>query len=175
MTYDGSHTTGRVPVVYDGIRLDLVDDLAAEISRHAGIRSAPSLNEGGWKSGNLTDWTNSAVRDLISTLREVTSAVELEAWAMINRHGSRHPRHIHRGAIFAGVYYVSPGGEASPSTIFEMPDGSEFIAKPVAGRLVVFPGDLYHRVPLYVGDEPRITIAFDVKKAWRFSDASRAE
>jgi hypothetical protein len=171
MTYEGSHTMGRVPVVYDGIRLDLVDELAEEISRHAGARSAPSLNEGGWKSGNLANWTSSAVRDLISTLQEATSAIELEAWAMINRHGSRHPRHVHRGAIFAGVYYVSPGGEASPPTIFEMPDGSEFIAEPIAGRLVIFPGDLYHRVPLYIGDEPRITVAFDVKRIAASQDA----
>ncbi len=86
---------------------------------------------------------------------------------MVNWHGSRHPRHVHQGAVLAGVYYVRTGDPGTPPTIFEPdgqrgPGGPEIHVEPLAGRLVVFPANLYHRVPTYHGDEPRVTIAFDV-------------
>jgi len=154
----------RRPIVRDCVRLDLIDPLIDEIVERVDRgRSAPSLNEGGWRSDSLRGWTGPAVRALLCTLEEMTSATELEAWAMVNWRGSRHPRHIHRGAILAGVYYVRAGDDRTPPTIFEPPHGPEIHVEPLAGRLVVFPGDLYHRVPAYHGDEPRITVAFDVR------------
>lgn len=156
----------RRPVVRDGVRIDLLDRIADEIearARSLGPRSAPSLNQGGWRSDSLLDWDAPATRDLLRTLRQITGATDLDAWAMINRRGSQHPRHIHRGAVIAGVYYVRAGGAGSPPTIFEPGGAPEIHVEPLAGRLVVFPSDLYHRVPVYAGEEPRVTIAFDVR------------
>ncbi len=80
---------------------------------------------------------------------------------MVNRRGSQHPRHNHRGAIVSGVYYVRAGDALAPPTIFEIAGEQELHVEPLAGRLALFPASLYHRVPKYAGDEPRITIAFD--------------
>lgn len=169
MTYDDARARilpGRRPIVHDGVCLDLLDSLAQEIdarARELGERSAPSLNRGGWRSDSLLRWTSPATRTLIGTLRELTHALDLEAWAMVNRRGSSHPRHVHRGALIAGVYYVRPGGSGTPPTIFEVQGGPEIHVEPLAGRLVLFPSDLYHSVPAYHGDEPRVTVAFDVR------------
>lgn len=169
MTYDDVRTRitpGRGPVVRDGLCLDLLDSLALEIEARAhdlGERSAPSLNRGGWRSDSLLHWTGPATKTLIGTLRELTRAIDLEAWAMVNRRGSSHPRHVHRGALMAGVYYVRPGGPSTPPTIFEVQGGPEIHVEPLAGRLVLFSSDLYHRVPAYHGDDPRVTVAFDVR------------
>jgi hypothetical protein len=154
------------PVVRDGVRLDLVPSLAEEIVARAsnlGLRSAPSLNQGGWRSDSLLGWTTPATRALLTTLHDLTHASDLEAWAMMNWRGSKHPRHVHRGALMAGIYYVCPGGASTPPTIFEVAGRGEVHVEPLAGRMVLFPADLYHRVPVYHGDEPRVTVAFDVR------------
>lgn len=156
----------RTPTIHDGLRLDLIEPIDREIALRAGelgMRSAPSLNQNGWRSDSLLTWTTPAVCALLATLCEITSAGTLEAWAMVNWHGSHHPRHIHRGSLISGIYYVRSGGEKTPPTIFEAQPGPEIHVEPVAGRLVLFPSDLYHRVPPYHGKEPRVTVAFDVK------------
>jgi hypothetical protein len=84
---------------------------------------------------------------------------------MVNRAGSHHPRHQHRAAILTGLFYVTAGNEeqATP-TIFECADGSELEVEPHPGRLVISRGEAWHRVPPVIGDEPRITIAFDLRR-----------
>jgi len=82
---------------------------------------------------------------------------------MVNWHGSQHPRHLHRGAVTSGIYYIRTGDAQSPPTIFEPENEPEIRIHPAVGRLVLFPGDLYHRVPAYHGYEPRVTVAFDVR------------
>jgi hypothetical protein len=158
--------TPKRPVVYDGVRPDLTPRIRHEILDHmttSGPRSAPSLNEGGWRSDDLRSWGGPATRELLDEIRGTCEASLHTAWAMVNWRGSRHPRHIHRGAVLAGVYYVHPGGPETPPTVFELPGEPDLHIEPASARLVVFPADLYHSVPVYPGDEPRITIAFDVR------------
>jgi hypothetical protein len=83
---------------------------------------------------------------------------------MVNRAGDCHPRHIHQGAIWSGVYCVDPGDEPITPTLFEAPD-RDVAVMPAPGRLVLFPGDMWHSVPACAGGPaPRITIAFDVRR-----------
>jgi len=162
------------PIVGDGFRLDLVDEIRdAILAREARTRSAPTLNRGGWRSGEIFALADRPIRELAGSLRAVTEIDEalrpagsarpgMLGWAMINRRGSHHPRHIHQGASLTGVYYVDAGDAETP-TIFETTAGEVSIT-PVPGRIVLFSGDLWHRVPVYAGDAPRITIAFDVRR-----------
>lgn len=161
------------PIVGDEFRPDLVDPLRVEIlAREAVTRSAPTLNRGGWRSGEIFGLADRAMRELAESLRAVTEIDEamrslggsrrLVGWAMVNRRGNHHPRHIHQGAILTGVYYVDPGDAKAP-TIFETPTGEISIA-PAPARIVLFSGDLWHRVEPYAGSAPRITIAFDVRR-----------
>ena len=165
------------PVVFDDVRPDLCATLAQVIldrMQNDRGRRTGSLNVGGWKSGeDFFLWSDAAVQELRQAIVELVGAPRLVAWAMVNRAGSHHPRHQHRIAILSGVYYVTAGNEdaqgALTPTVFECPcDGRpkrhELEVEPHPGRLVVSRGETWHFVPKYMGDQPRITIAFDARR-----------
>lgn len=156
------------PLVLDGVLPELCPALEQIILRRSQMgRSTKSLNVGGWKSAeDFFLWPDTAVQQLrqwIITQVELRAA-KLVGWAMINRAGSHHPRHQHRVATLTGVYYVTPGSEdAITPTIFECKAGNLEV-EPHPGRLVICRGETWHFVPLYPGEQPRITIAFDVRR-----------
>lgn|SRR5574341_159778 len=167
------------PIVYDNIRPELCEPLAevilARMQSDRGARKTGSLNVGGWKSGeDFLSWPDASVQELRDVITERVGARPSTAWAMVNRAGSHHPRHQHRAAILMGVYYVAPGNpEAITPTIFECPCDSRPVrsgerfnmeVEPHPGRLVLSRGETWHEVPKYMGELPRITIAFDVRR-----------
>jgi hypothetical protein len=154
------------PIVFDDMRPDLCLVLEQIIDHRAKTtRSTASLNVGGWKSGeDFFAWPDPAVQELRRLIVATVGSSKLVAWAMVNRAGSQHPRHQHRIAVLTGVYYVAVGSEDSITpTVFEYPGGELEIA-PRPGRLALFRGEAWHRVPIYRGDLPRITVAFDVRR-----------
>ena len=165
------------PVVFDGVRPELCVPLERVIldrmQRDRG-RKTGSLNVGGWKSGeDFFSWPDAAMQELRQVVVELVGARSPVAWAMVNRAGSHHPRHQHRIAILSGVYYVTVGSpDALTPTIFECPcdgrpasaDDREMAVDPHPGRLVICRGQTWHRLPAYLGELPRITIAFDVRR-----------
>lgn len=113
---------------------------------------------------------------------------DLHGWAMVNYRGAEHPRHTHHRTIATGIYYVDPGTDDpldGTPTLFEATekdvtraevqsdgtipgvtvdrDANDLGIAPLPGRLVLFPGSVWHRVPKVIGTRPRITIAFDVR------------
>lgn len=176
MTQPATTLTGQIDIV-DHLCLDIVSLLRDEILRlyQTNAKSAPSLNRRGWKSqGDF--FRDRRASQAVRTLRdEVTPRIlqragvmwqgrAISGWAMVNHHGSRHPRHDHRTSIVSGVYYVDPGEAPLSATVFELADKREVCVDPVAGRLVLFPGSMYHQVRPYWGWRPRITIAFDLPR-----------
>ena len=161
----------RSPIVIDGVRVDLLGELRiAVLALERVCPSQPSLNRDGWKSKEIFSWPGSCASDLSATIvehvaRELARPFFLHGWAMVNRPGSYHPRHVHQGALMSGVYCVDPGDEPSSPTVFEG-TGGDIAVIPAPGRLVLFPGDLWHRVDACGGsrDRPRITIAFDARR-----------
>jgi len=157
------------PLVFDGVRPELCPQLEqAILGRMQGDRGRRigSINVGGWKSGeDFFQWPDPAVQELRGVIVDVVGAARsLVGWAMVNRAGSHHPRHQHRVAILTGIYYVVAGSqEAITPTVFEC-EGGELEVDPHPGRLAIFRGETWHRVPIYPGDHPRITIAFDVRR-----------
>ncbi len=156
------------PIVYDGVLPELCPALEQVIlGRMQGDRGrrTGSINVGGWKSGeDFFLWAHPAVQQLREAIAEAVGAPSPVAWAMVNRAGSHHPRHQHRVAILTGIYYVTTGSqEAITPTVFEC-EGGELEIDPYPGRLVILRGDMWHHVPRYPGDLPRITIAFDVRR-----------
>ncbi len=158
--------------VIDDVDTDLLPFLrSAILAREAsGEPSHGSNNVGGWKSG--IDFFDSPTSSPIRRLRDSITACAVVAgitpmnhtalaWAMINRDGSFHKRHTHGLGYTVGVYYVAAGDPPTP-TIFEMPRGEQEVL-PVPGRLVLFWGGIFHRVPIYLGTEPRISIAFELR------------
>jgi hypothetical protein len=165
------------PLVFDGFCSDLCPQIAEVILHRMqrDRRSTASINRGGWKSTeDFFAWPDKSVQELRRALVAELGAPRPIAWAMVNRAGSQHPRHQHRIAILSGVYYVTSGSEdAITPTIFECPsdaraagasDRYDLEVEPHPGRLVICRGETWHRVPIYSGDLPRITIAFDVRR-----------
>jgi len=166
-------TTRDAPIqIYDDVATELLPGIAAEIlERYAASTSSyPSLNQGGWKSGeDLFDWRDApSIAALRTVIGEHIGLDEIKrrrviGWAMLNAGGSFHPTHNHKTAIQTGIYYVTPGDPPTP-TIFELAAGDDLEVEARPGRFVLFPGNLWHRVPAYHGTAPRITIAFDVRR-----------
>jgi len=155
--------------IHDGFRDDLLPYLREIIlNASTAAPSAPTLNRGGWKSDErFLARPDPAIRALRDDLRERFLIGHLTGrnpigWAMINRLGSHHKRHQHSGSLLSGVYFVD-GGETPVAPLVVEANGEEFAVDPTPGRLVMFPGPTWHRVPPYQGQAPRISIAFDVR------------
>lgn len=155
------------PVLFDDVLPEICPALAEVILfRSRRDRSTKSLNVGGWKSAeDFFQWPDPAVQQLRRRIvSELGSPKVLVGWAMVNRAGSHHPRHQHRAASLTGIYYVAAGSEdAITPTIIECARG-DLAVDPHPGRLVLFRGETWHSVPPYLGELPRITIAFDVRR-----------
>lgn len=149
----------------DGFMPELMPDLLSIILDASRRDSTfPSLNLGGWKSSDdFLQWGFPAVQLLRQGLRDVLDGHLPSGWAMVNRAGSHHPRHRHQTSAISGVVYVDPGDESSSPTVFEVDGGRSVHVVPSPGRLVIFPGGMWHSVPRYDGEDPRVTIAFDVR------------
>jgi hypothetical protein len=162
------------PIVFDDVCAELCAALEQVIlgrMQRDRVRKTGSLNVGGWKSGeDFFAWGDASVQQLREAIAEIVGARSPVGWAMVNRAGSHHPRHQHRIASLSGVYYVTAGSQAAITpTVFECPcDGrpkrQELEVEPHPGRLVVCRGETWHFLPVYAGDLPRITIAFDVRR-----------
>jgi hypothetical protein len=155
------------PLIFDNVRPDLCADLEQIILQRMKIerRSTASLNIGGWKSPEtFFSLPDAAVQELRAVVVAMVGAAPI-GWAMVNRHGSSHPRHQHTIARIFGVYYVTAGSEdAITPTVFECAAHGELEVDPHPGRLVIAPGTMWHRVGKYLGALPRITIAFDIRR-----------
>lgn len=154
------------PIIIDDFHSELCPALEKVILQKSRTsRSTASLNVGGWKSTeDFFSWSDTAVQDLRRAIIAEMGDPRIVAWAMVNRAGSHHPRHQHRVAILTGIYYVTAGSEDSITpTVFECSSGTLEI-DPHPGRLVIFRGETWHSVPVYPGELPRITVAFDVRR-----------
>lgn len=96
-----------------------------------------------------------------------------DCWAHVTRTNGWHMPHTHPGSTWSGIFYVSEGdvdcggatGFLSPFN-FERKPGldffqSEYRVFPKPGMLIIFPSTLTHYVQPYIGNSPRITIAFN--------------
>ncbi len=94
------------------------------------------------------------------------------------RPGGFHANHVHpRGWISSAFYVALPAavedaesragwlkfGEPGPPTSPTL--GPEHFVKPEPGLLALFPSHMWHGAVPFGGDEPRLTIAFDVAPA----------
>ena len=108
-----------------------------------------------------------------------------EVWANINRNGNYNRSHDHTrdNNLWSGIYYVEPGfgadgkpESAGGRTQFEDSAGvpvalgptgepalRDFSVQPRAGLMILFPGHLRHRVDPYLGQDARITVAFNLR------------
>lgn len=99
------------------------------------------------------------------------------SWSVKLMPGGHHVDHLHHSGWISSAFYVSlpasvrgEGDEGSirfghPGTDTRPPVEAEFRVKPQPGMLVLFPSYMWHGTESFGGDEPRLTIAFDVVPA----------
>lgn len=143
--------------------------LRNEILQHAAVTpSYPSHNRGGWRSDEtVLNWPIPEVAQLRLFIEEAVRAAYIDwpaqrlvAWAVVNRNGSQHHRHLHSAAL-SGIYYLD-GDPGSACTVFEF-GKAEVRVTPEPGLMVLFPSRTWHSVELHRSSAPRITIAFDAQ------------
>jgi len=109
------------------------------------------------------------------------------AWANVNRRGHGNEYHTHPGAYWSGTYYVDDGGIAADHALggaFEIQDprgvapamyapllgfavpggqsaGASELIFPQSGQFILFPSWLQHGVRPYLGEQARISVAFN--------------
>jgi uncharacterized protein (TIGR02466 family) len=154
-------------------------------------RATPSVsksNQGGWQSRpDFFQWEQPAVAVLAGV---VTTAVNvatesvrvpparrlecrLYGWAAVNRKGHYNTAHVHPHSTWSGTYYVDAGDAASAMLEFLHPITaaamsffpgilpSARLVRPETGMVILFPSYLQHSVRMYVGERPRICVAFN--------------
>jgi len=96
-------------------------------------------------------------------------------WMNINRKGDYNFPHIHSGSNLSGVWYLTDNHEApihflSPFAYtrgelynaMNLPEG-EYYMRCNAGDMLIFPSDLQHYVKPNTTEQPRVSIAFNLR------------
>jgi uncharacterized protein (TIGR02466 family) len=105
---------------------------------------------------------------------------DVSAWANVSERGDFNQAHTHPGSTWSGVYYVDPGVagadvRAAPLQLFDPCQGraNTFLAnvlpnnltiRPEAGLMLLFPSYVGHLVFPHEGPQPRISIAFNLRR-----------
>lgn len=99
------------------------------------------------------------------------------SWSVRLTPGGHHVDHLHHSGWISSAFYVdlppsvrAEGDEGSlrfghPGTDTKPTVDAEFRVKPQPGLLVLFPSYMWHGTERFSGDQPRLTIAFDVVPA----------
>jgi Flp pilus assembly protein TadD len=97
------------------------------------------------------------------------------AWSVRLRRCGYHVNHFHPDGWISSAYYVDVPSESADLEArsgwikfgeprYEVPGAvAERFVQPRPGRLVLFPSYMWHGTTAIQGDDPRLTIAFDVK------------
>lgn len=105
--------------------------------------------------------------------RNAGAAIPTGCWSVRLKRGGFHVNHIHPQGWISSAYYVSVPAEVADEDVrsgwikfgeprFPMPEGEPLkMVQPKPGRLVLFPSYMWHGTNPLLGDEPRLTIAFD--------------
>lgn len=169
--------------VHHAVWLEHLNALRAATPQPAG-RS----NRGGWNSAvtlfqePLFAPLRSAVTKLVRHAMQQCGQkgswqVSLAGWANMHDTGGYNTLHLHPGNLLSGVYYLKVPPEAG-NIVFRDPKYAAIMTgisgdqpfsrnfesvQPTEGQMLLFPSWLEHRVEENNAEEPRVSIAFNVK------------
>lgn len=155
---------------------DLEDLLITHILNYRASRGGIHVsNKGGWHS-NYEIFTDKSIvaRKLFTFIEECSKSIGIDrvtriiSWANVNQYGSYNVKHSHivpskqEGEIpsMSGIYYVYPGNHDA-RTVFYTDLDITYIS-PEPNKCLLFPSELEHRVETYLGNEFRISVAFNI-------------
>jgi tetratricopeptide (TPR) repeat protein len=108
------------------------------------------------------------------TARNHGASVLTGCWSVRLKRGGHHVNHVHSEGWISSAYYVDVPPEVKDTKArsgwikfgeprFPVPGATAgHFVQPVAGRLVLFPSYMWHGTTPILGNDPRMTIAFDV-------------
>ena len=132
-------------------------------------------NRGGFQSPSRDFSEFPYLSYLQSVLEFLPSFNFVNWWVNINRKGDYNLAHIHSGSDLSGVWYLTDNHEAPIHFIspFAYTRGELYNATGVlegeyymrcnAGDMLIFPSDLQHRVEPNPTEQPRVSIAFNLR------------
>jgi uncharacterized protein (TIGR02466 family) len=145
-------------------------------------------NRGGWNSPK-TLFTEPVFKPLASACELVMrnimkqmgvdlpqAPLRFDAWANVLEQGGSNISHVHQNTLLSAVFYLRVPDPSAPIVFRDPRAGAVFSAlrgkgvnvfsecalNPMAGRLVVFPNWLEHRVEVHASSEARISIAMNL-------------
>ncbi len=151
----------------------LVRNRAGKTTRNGGQTGGLAENEPGPSPvAALARWIRTAIDRSVGRAQKW----RLRMWATVLHSGGYQDPHNHPSGRVSGVYYVRVpptigAGESDQSGWIEFGRPDPFLRptivpplrtiQPAEGSMLVFPSHVWHRTIPFVGDEPRISIAFD--------------
>lgn len=153
-------------------------------------------NEGGWHSqSDILKYplVKKLFRRLLPHIEAYSQMLGLDkkyltitAWANINRKTDSNVSHNHDDALFSGCYYLNAENnrllQDGGISFFKKDENSNLMAtfSPEPGDFLLFPSDMVHNVHPYMGDQQRVSIAFNVhfgnkQKSWFLSHIERSD
>lgn len=149
--------------------------------RYSNVGNTTSADRGILKNKELTDirdFIEDAALEYFKTVHDPKGDVSLyvtQSWANYTEPGQYHHKHAHPNSFISGVFY--PQADRELDKIYFFKSGYERIkVQPEnwnqwnseswwfsvgAGDLILFPSHLEHMVEAKVGDETRVSIAFN--------------
>jgi hypothetical protein len=138
--------------------IDLPRDLAGQI-QHQRELDPRDRGTRGWQSRPYTDQPFSWFESTYKAVEAQEGTID-SWWFNVNTQGERTGWHAHDRWHKVGVLYVQV-----PAGLIEFRQGGAYWTEsPKAGDLLVFPGDLEHRVLPNTSEQVRISVAFNFKK-----------
>jgi len=102
-------------------------------------------------------------------------------WANVSRRGHWNALHYHGKAVWSGIYYVKVGSQSRPPKtpghliLYDLEQLKEWNGKgelpantrthrilPLPGRMILFPGQMWHSTDVFSGPGARISVAFNL-------------
>lgn len=124
----------------------------------------------------LHQWFLICINELINDIGfEFKDIVITQSWANKTEANEKHHNHFHINSFLSGVFYLTDyipntGGETVfikectslwNKNIFKYEKDEYLNVLPQAGKLILFPSQLYHGVNEYTSSTPRYTISFN--------------
>jgi len=124
------------------------------------------------------DNVRAAVGSVVEMTEPEPARISIDAWANVNQKGNSNALHIHPGCPWSGSYYVAMEPNCAGEIYFQDPRTTALMnnhplnpfnatnhvsIKPEPGMMLIFPSFVFHGVKPYLGNSPRIMIAFNLR------------
>ena len=97
-----------------------------------------------------------------------------ESWAHVTRTNGYHLPHYHSNSTWSGIVYIDGAIDSKGKNYWLVPYNvdrkpglefinDQFVVTPIPGRMIMFPSMLTHYAEPYLGETPRIVLAFNAK------------